>query len=295
MRKIKEYLTTTAASRTLETIGAEIETQFVDSAGKPISLSRSQQMLEILSCEKWQIAERKGKMITALVDRNGHRLLYELGRHNIELAAAPTTVKDLPKILRDCLGQLYRAAETVGAEPYFAPILPGEEDLLVIPDERDADWLRLDGREALRPLSRISSVQFTISVRTEEAVDILNRLGERIGRFLDDFPQDIIWKEYIANSRAGYLPDRYGGPPRFESLDEYCRLLARHRPVSKGRLSSLERLSSTEIPLYLRSVWWHFRLKRYEKSLCVEIRPLARRTDRYWEERLEEILTIIRP
>lgn len=37
------------------------------------------------------------------------------------------------------------------------------------------------------------------------------------------------------------------------------------------------RTDATE--LFLRSVWWHYRLRRYGNTLAVECRPFARRED----------------
>ncbi|MFA6995408.1 MAG: hypothetical protein WC249_03320 [Patescibacteria group bacterium] len=292
MQKLISYFTDGIKSQTLQTIGAEIETQFVDKNGKPISKQNSQQIMNYLAENGWKINGRKGNLITALIDQSGNQIFYELGRHNIELATAASTPSLVLNVVRDCLSRIYQAAKTVNAEPYFSPILPGDEDLLVIPDERDATWLELDGRDALAPLARTSSVQFTISLAPLEAIKILNNLGERIDSFLLDFPQDKVWKRYIEDSAARYFSNRYGGPLIFDSLEDYCYELSRHDVVQGTNLVPFKNVSDLNIPLYLRSIWWHFRLKRYGNALCLEIRPMARRGDERFPSQLEKVLKI---
>ena len=170
MKKLIRYFTEGITSQTLHTIGAEIETQFVDKDGKPVETKVSQHMLRFLAEKQWKVEGLKGDLITTLVDKDGNRIFYELGRHNMEVSTKVSTQTGVIDIAKKCLDQLYKAASVFGAEPYFAPILSGEEDLLVIPDERDAVWLDLDGRDALAPLARTSSVQFTVSVSPQEAV-----------------------------------------------------------------------------------------------------------------------------
>lgn len=294
MRKLISYFTDGIKSYTLETVGAEVETQFVDGNRNPISVRTSQQILSHLAENGWDVAYRKGCLITTLADKRGNRILYELGRHNIEVATAVSTPENVIATAQRCLNQLYEAGNVSGAYPYRAPILDGDEDLLVIPDERDATWLELDGRTALAPLARTSSVQFTVSVSLSEAVNALNRLGRRLDVFMDDYPQDQVWKRYIRDSSAGYRPDRYGSQDAFESLDDYCRALARHDVVRGTRLVPYSSVPDVDIPLYLRSIWWHFRLKRYDDALCIEVRPMARRADELFSRQLATVLDIVR-
>lgn len=294
MQRLIDCFTQGIKSRTLETVGSEVETQFVTGDGIPISVAQSQQILRHLVDESgWSIEQTKGILVTTVVDALGNRICYELGRHNLELATVPAEPNRVLKTVEACMRQLYISARAAGAFPYFAPILPGDDDLLIIPDERDATWLELDGRDALAPLARISSVQFTVSVAVDDAINVLNTLGSYINNFLADFPQDTIWHRYIAESAAGYLPDRYGGPLMFDDLADYCRLLTRHAVVCGARLVPYNQVKSVNIPLYLRSIWWHFRLKRYQDSLCVEVRPLARRSDDKIAEQFGMLLEIL--
>ncbi len=294
MQRLISYFTDGISSQTLKTMGIEIETQFVDKEGKAIQTRTSQQMLDYLAKNGWSIECRKGDLITILSDEDDNKMFYELGRHNIEISTTTTTPSLALDVARECLSQLYEAAHVVSAKPYFGPIVPSDEDLLIIPDERDAIWLKLDGRSALAPLANTSSIQFTLSVAPQEAIGVLNRLGEQIDSFMTDYPQDTIWKRYIMDSSAGYRSDRYGGPLSFKSLDEYCSALAQHDVVQGTHLVRLSDVKNLNVPLYLRSIWWHFRLKRYGDALCVEVRPMARRRDKQFQQQLEKVLQIIR-
>lgn len=293
MQKLISYFTDGISSKTLQTIGAEVETQFVDKDGKAVQTQTSQKMLRHLAENGWEVDCHKGNLITTLVDQNGNKIFYELGRHNIEISTMASTPVFVLDVTRKCLAQLYESARRFSAQPFFAPILSEEEDLLIIPDERDAIWLELDGRDALAPLARTSSIQFTISVSPQDNIKILNKFGEKVDSFLADFPQDTIWKQYIVDSSAKYLPDRYGGPLVFESLNDYCQALARHDVVQGTRLVPYHDISDLEVSLYLRSIWWHFRLKRYDNALCIEIRPMARRADEQFQHQLDKVLAIV--
>lgn len=293
MEKLVKYFSDRIESKTLKTIGAEIETQFVDTNGLPISKKASQSILKYLSENGWEVTEHIGSLITALKDKYGNKIFYELGRHNIELATIPTSADLIIDLSESCLKRLYKAAALNGAYPYFFPILISEEDLLIIPDERDLTWLKLDGRKVLNQLTKISSVQFTFSISPFEAIQTLNKLGKNIDTFLSDFPQHYIWEKYIKESSAGYLPERYGGPLLFQSFEHYCKELTLHNVVNNFQLVPFENIKKLNIPLYLRSIWWHFRLKRYNDNLCIEARPIPRKKDNCLKQQLQKILDII--
>jgi len=288
------------------TVGMEIETSFIDLGGQPITLAQSQQLL-VLLCNGygWFPGKVKNQLLTEIFDRNGNKILYELGRQNIELSAAPGRAVDVVEKSERILQVLYSAAAEVGAFPNLEPILKTDESLLVIPDERDAIWLELDGREALELLARISSVQFTVSVPLAQAVVCLNRLGENIGRFLKYYPQEEYWRKYIRESKAGYNPMRYGGPLFFHSIENYCERLVGHDVIlgpaqettplfraDPARLVSYGKVVDLDIPLYLRSIWWYFRLRRYGNTLGIEVRPLPRDNEPF-QEKLDFVLGIL--
>jgi len=281
-----------------EVVGMEVETQFVDGSGNPINLDTSQAIFwSMVRDEGWSIETAKANLITGLKNKNGFRLFYELGRHNIEISSPPMNPRGLVSSVREELDVFYYVASKCGGYPFFSPVLDTNVDLLVIPDERDAAWLEIDGRSALNLLTRCSSVQFTIDVPRDMAISCLNRLGRRIDEFLAVFPQDRLWKQYISESKAGYRVDRYGGPLKFIDIEDYCDELARHDVVQNGSLVPFSRAQNVDIPLFLRSVWWHFRLKRFTSNsfnLCIEVRPLPRLSDDKFQDQLDFVMGVLK-
>lgn len=294
MKKLVSYFSNDVSSVDFGSIGMEVETQFLTGAGDPISVDTSQKMFRGLVENNWKIKTTKGKLITCIEDAKGNTFSYELGRHNIELSGASTRIYDVLENSNRCLGQLYLVGEKLGAYPMFEPVLRLEEDLLVIPDERDAVWLGLDGRSALAPLARTSSIQFTIAVSVDNSIKFLNKLGENIDWFLKDYPQEIVWRKYIQDSLAGYREDRYGGPLVFDSIEDYCEKLTKQDVVSGAKLIPYNLIDDLDVPLFLRSIWWYFRLKRYGDSLCIEVRPMPRRDDSTFGWYLNKALEILR-
>lgn len=294
-KSLEEYFLNGAdRSSSLDRVGMEVETMFVDTNGTPISLECSKRMLELLSKSGWSISQKKGSIITEL-KKGGNKILYELSRANIELAVEPSIESCIVGKARNLLQEIYAAGNSVGAEPFFGPVLEVDDpaELLVIPDERDAIWLELDGRAALGNLARCSAVQFVFDVDPNDAIVVLNRLGSVIDHFLEDYPQQALWKKYIRESRAGYLPLRYGGPLIFKDFGDYCNELVKHAVVLDGKLVPPSDAGDFDIPLFLRSIWWYFRLRRYGSRLCIEVRPLPRREDEKFREQLESVLDII--
>lgn len=281
-------------------VGMEIETMFVNAWGEPISLNISQRIFRSMVNEKdWMVLEtkksRSRELITKLGTSTGDTLSYELGRHNLEVNVHPVLEKaaspqnsGLLKTACGILDELYDTAGIYDAQPFFRPTMAWPKDLLAIPDERDATWLKLDGREALNFLAKTSSVQFMFNVTPEEAIKTLNNLNECRPMFLADagYPQQRWWNEYIHRSNAGYSTERFGGPRKFADIEDYCRRLADHAVVTTDGLVPFERVKKMDIPLYLRSIWWHFRLRRFGNSLCVEVRPQPRLSDDQFETQM---------
>lgn len=292
MDRLMRYFSEDAADFVLgESVGMEVETSFVDRMERPIPAKKSQFLLQHFAIQYgWRVWQKKGDLITEIRGKFGDKILYELGRQNIELATAPLSVSKIVWYTKMLLEQLYQVGKKIDIYPYFHPILETDEDLLVIPDERDAVWLTLDGRPALELLARISAVQFTIAIRPREAIAMLNRLGRQIGSFLKDYPQEELWRRYIKESLAGYHPLRYGGPLFFNDLNDYCAKLAEHDVVAGPQLMPHKEAGEFDISLFLRSIWWYFRLKRYGSALCIEVRPLARRTDRMLSQQLALVM-----
>jgi len=294
MKTLEQYFTEGISSTVVNTVGAEIETSFITSSGFAISLTQSQQIFDYLvKSGRWNIVKIKGEMIVEIQNKTGAWILYELGRQNIELVSPPYQPNKLIKEINCLLGELYESAERCGAYPLFEPILRSDEDLLVVPDKRDKVWVDLDGRFALNALANISAVQFTFQVSPEYAISTINTFGESIEEFLDAYPQDVNWRYYIYNSKAKYNNLRYGGPLIFQSMHDYCQRLQDHDVISDEKLVPHKKLLDFDIPLFLRSVWWYFRLKRYNNALCVEVRPFARQTDAIIEAQLDQVLQLI--
>lgn len=224
-------------------IGAEIETDFVMIAdGTPITQDITDALLT-----------RPGV--------NGSSRKLELGRQKIELAVEPqSSVVGIMKMIQEGLRSLYYDAFMLGARPVYHPELRSTEQLLYVNEDRDALWVDLDGKEALEELCRCSSVQLTI----------------------DYGPNNLRWENYIQMSNADYRADRYGGPMGFRDLEDYVEQLKKHKLVMHdGQPCNLyfDEVENPDIDLFLRSVWWHYRLRRYGDTLALEIRPFARRAD----------------
>jgi len=258
----------TGRTETAAKLGIEIETQFLDSDGQPIL---SEETLAIL-------ASVEGKPDYC-------ELKLELGRHNLELNIKPQ--KDFATLwptVCESLGWLHNLCATCG---YFAahepaPLINYTGELLLVAEERDQIWVDLDGKQALEKLCRCSSVQFTIDVNPEDAICWINKMwAAKVHRY--DYTQnDFLWQRYIAESSFGYRADRYGGPNGFMDLDDYVRRLAQNEVVMHQGQSCRKMVGDVEkldVNLFLRSVWWHYRLRRYSNNLAIEIRPFSRRTD----------------
>lgn len=288
--KLEAYFSTPSTHVSATPVGMEIETSFLDDQHRPISLKQSQQIFKRLADSGWKIVQMKGDLLSVIVDKAGNKLLYEAGRQNLEIATVAASQRLAIPNCRTVLEQLYAVAARFGAYPEFVPVLNTEEDLLVIPDERDAVWDQLDGREALKMIARMSAVQFTVEIPASKAIQSLNKLAGVIDVFLADYPQDAIWRDYIKTSKARYLQDRYGGPLVFRSLEHYCQEIAKHDVVVGPKLVPYEQVADLDISLHLRSVWWYFRLRRYGDRLCIEVRPLPRRSDEHLQQQLNFVL-----
>ncbi|HVU75566.1 MAG TPA: hypothetical protein VHD38_01870 [Candidatus Paceibacterota bacterium] len=288
--RLESYFTVPSGRISDKPIGMEVETSFLNEEGKPISIQQSQAIFKTLVDHGWNVTQMKGSLISTISDRRGNKLLYEVGRQNLEIATLAGSRQLIIHECRDLLERLYVVAKRVGAYPLFKPIVDTTEDLLVIPDERDAIWDQLDGREALKMIAWMSAVQFTVEIPADKAIDCINRLGCAIDDFLADYPQDKIWRDYIATSKADYRSDRYGGPLAFADLRHYCAEIAKHDVVVGPKLVPFDQVANLDIPLHLRSVWWYFRLRRYGDRLCIEVRPLPRRADSRLQNQLNFVL-----
>ena len=266
MNGLRDFLTLGMQStKSGAVVGIEIETQFSDADGNPIS------------------TDVTDRILAATI--GGCSVKLELGRQNIELSVKPDTsfIRAYDKA-KYCLDKLYRLARSFGCyarlEP--SPFTFWPKPLLYVQEERDQTWVDLDGERALEHLCRCSSVQFTIDVNPKDAIRWINRLWEAKLHEADYQVNDILWKSYIAESRFGYRIDRYGGPSGFDDVDDYVSRLEEH-----------PRLMGGNEDMFLRSVWWHYRLRRYGNSMALEIRPMARRYDEDIREKWKLIADIL--
>ena len=246
------FLQGTERTQSGQHIGLEVETDFADRSGHAITSSVTEVLL-------------------ATPAPRGVTLSLETARQKIELAvSASATASEAIERAREALQWLYRTAAPLGAFPCFIPEFDSSESLLHPVTPRDEAWVRLDGRPALEHLCRCSSVQFTVDVSAGDAIPWINQLHQARLHERDYAANDRRWRAYISESLAGYLASRYGGLSGYQGLDHYVAELSSHSIVMGG---------AAEVDLFLRSVWWHYRLRRHGDRLCLEIRPLARRTD----------------
>jgi hypothetical protein len=267
MQRILDYFTNgTEATVSGSHIGMEIETDFLTREGKPISTRVSRAILE-----------------TKVGKPAGSKLSLELGRQKLELAIeARSSFTELERTAHETLSWLYEVAKTHGAHPYHGPEVESDERLLWVQDARDALWMEMDGRAALEELCRCSSVQFTIDVHPDDACTWINALHVAKLQEVDYAANNRRWLNYMNGSLAGYDPLRYGGPTHFENLEEYVyKLTSQSVVMHKGQIvqQPVNETSDLDIDLFLRSVWWHYRLRRYKNTLTLEIRPFSRRGD----------------
>lgn len=244
-------------------VGIEIETDFVTESGDPIDIETSRAILQ----------ERAGRP-----DGCQHQL--ELGRQKIELAVGPCTdIAELLERTRRGLTWLYGVAGRHGALPRYAPDFACDDSLLLIGNERDRLWSEIDGNEALEALCRCSSVQFTVDVHPGDAIHWINALWSAGLQSRDYAWNDGCWRRYLARSRAAHAPSRYAGPQGFESIADYAEQLVRHPVLMHAGTRVCAPFGEHDLDLYLRSSWWHYRLRRFADTLALEIRPIARRSD----------------
>ena len=249
-------------------VGLEIETDFIDEQGQPISPIVTEAIL----------ASRQGCPF-------GCGVSLELGRQKIELAVPPAaSFSDLFDQTCQSLEWLYGVARALGASPKFEPYFLSDEPLLYVTSERDQHWVDLDGAVALEHLCHCSSVQFTIDVNPRDAIPWINALWRSHLHEVDYTPNDRCWRAYMRDSNAKHSLLRYAGPDGFRDLDHYVQELAKF-PVLMGNAGDFD--------LFLRSVWWHYRLRRHSNSLCLEVRPLARRNDEAIVTQWNRIATLL--
>lgn len=267
MEKLMNHFTKgTERTVTGEAIGMEIETDFLMEDGSPISEEDSRNLLN----------DEEGRPLGCVQK-------LELGRQKIELSISPQpNIQLLLEAAEDSLYWLYGKAKQFGAYPFFGPEVLWEGPLLFVQEERDAVWVQVDGRPALEHLCRCSSVQFTVDVNPQDAIPMINKLWKS-NLHLRDYDENARkWGRYLVTSKAGYRFNRFAGPTWFATMLDYVDQLTKHPVVMhKGHhvWTNVNRIPDLNVDLFLRSVWWHYRLRRYGEKLTIEMRPFARRKD----------------
>ncbi len=266
MKVLRDFLTDgTQLTRSGNVIGIEIETQFAMESGDPITTDVTDRLLALKV--------------------GGCTVKLELGRQNIELSIEPeANFNRVYDKARRCLDGLYQVARSLSCHAKFepAPFAPWPDPLLYVQEERDQIWVDLDGEAALENLCRCSSVQFVIDVNPTDAIGWVNRLWEAKLHEVDYQINDLLWKAYIDKSHFGYRRDRYAGPEGFDDLDDYVTRLAEHDIVMHSGhpcRKNIARVPDLNPDLFLRSIWWHYRLRRYGSAMALEVRPMSRRCD----------------
>lgn len=299
--------------------GLEIETLFVDKLPdtilrdpdlkgrypheQPIERSTSQRMfLSLVEKHGWTITGIRGgtvvqidKIIMHAEHNHFYTLIFELGWNNIELITpacciCPEEAKFLE--LDRQLAALHSVAELYNGRAYLGSYDQWEhKDTLMMPDKRDEVWKELDG-PVLCVLGHIASVHYNIDLCSiDEGMKWIRKIANLRKRHgWPNHEVARIWTRYLAESHAGYEPDRYGTTPA-RNFEEYCDKLAGYK-VHMGHIGNRDPkpqriampLSYREThwvseELFLRSVWWGARLRVRGDQLVLEIRDVPRGTD----------------
>ena len=270
-------------------LGIETETLFVDVRYQPISYLISQGMMQHLrDVLDWQVAAQKNGVIVRL-EKAGFAISYELGWNNFELTTpAYDLAEDVFREHDQMLKELYQAGEDYAAQP-LAESAQGSwdhhfSDTLMIPDQRDKIWLKLDG-EALFGLGHIAAVHFNLDLKSiPEGMAWIRKLNHFFVEAGWPPPYNLlVWRKYIQESLVGYDEKRYGPAP--DDFGEYCHTLSSFAVVMERQGKDLHianpplpfyRRQNPDIDLFLRSVWWYPRLRVRNGNLVLEIRDVPR-------------------
>lgn len=270
-------------------LGIETETLFVDHQNQPISYLTSQNIMQYLrDILGWQATAQKNGVVVRL-EKAGFAISYELGWNNFELTTpASDSIKDVFRGHDQMLKELYQAGEVYAAQP-LAGSTQGSwdhhfSDTLIIPDQRDKIWLKLDGK-ALFGLGHIAAVHFNLDLRSIAEgmvwIEKLNRFFVAVGWPPPDNLS--VWQKYIKESLVGYDEKRYGPAP--DDFGEYCHILSSFAVVIEREGGDLHianppmpfsAAKNPDIDLFLRSVWWYPRLRMRNRNLVLEIRDVPR-------------------
>lgn len=286
-QKLFGFFTDGVSRKASERIGIEVETIHIGPDGQPVDACVTQTLLRKMVTARpndWTVKEygeyRGQKRILAIANRFGDHVVFEIGVANIEVVTRALAPKAAIATAQGVLDQLGEIARKDGrCRPYYGPIVTPRKSVIAPMTKREHNFLKLHGEDLENMMACTACVQFTIEVTPDNAIKIINRLRSRTPEFLATYPQDELWKRYLHESNVGYRADRYGNPTEVNSIDEYCRQLARHDVVTEHGLVPHNEAGDINLTLFVKSVWWHFRLRRYGNQLCLEIRPISRGTD----------------
>jgi hypothetical protein len=250
----------------------------------------------------WNKNTETNKIITN-IEKDGFNIIYELGWNLFELISPPYLLSERKKLIQNCeekLQELYQCADKYGAKPIFEPFDGFYNNTLIIPDKRDKIWLELDG-PVLKELGHIASIHYNLSLSSiAEGMELIKKIN-KLYQKLNIPPKSVrrAWRKYIKNSWAKYEPDRYAAPP--ETFSQYCRKLSLFKVVMNKQGDELIReksiafsaLSTVNIDLFLRSVWWWTRLRKRNGKLILEIRGFPRQSDKKIRDNLKIIETLL--
>jgi hypothetical protein len=274
-------------------VGVEVETLFVGGDGEPLGPVSAEGVFAALISRGWQRGE-DSKVGGRELTNGDFALKPEVGAGNLEIISPARPVDELDTLLDDVLAHLedlYAAAADIGAAPVAAPH-DGHPDVdnIILDNERDRQWVDIDGREALRELAHIASVHVTVDLCSiDEGFAFIRELNDLARE--RDWPPELVrasWQRYLQRSRCNYAAERFGQAP--ESFASYLELLRGFRVVvDRGpdgqlrrreeppRLADVE--SDVDLPTFLGTVWLDTRLRRMNDTLALEARFVPRTTD----------------
>jgi hypothetical protein len=294
MQTLRDYFKSArTCSMATRKIGLEVETLFCDRGSAPITKDQSQVMMNQLVACGWTIAESKQGMTTKLVKslpgRGDFFVFYELGWNNVEVVTPTYSICDRAGLLQDVRGdilpEVYEVSPCGPLGDYCD--FSENEDTLMLPDQRDQIWLKLDG-DVLPVLGHIASVHINIDLCSIAEGFEFMRLTNQMYRQMDWPPKVVadIWSRYIGESLADYEVGRYGLPPG--NFEDYISRLSGYKVFMNtlgGQLSVLSDpkpfcdTSDVDLDMFLRSVWWWNRLRVRNGQLVLEIRGIPRGSD----------------
>ena len=138
MQRLVRYFTEGIENKPIaHTVGVEVETSFVrmenvpkgsgswyaSKKPKPITLAQSQELFKQFLKRNfwWKITKRKGELVTEISDNEGNKLLYELGRQNIEISAAPRPLSETIDCIQNLENKLSSFLSATDAKALLDP------------------------------------------------------------------------------------------------------------------------------------------------------------------------------